>query len=65
MEFEALFELCFSCGKYGNLKNLCPSSLTGQSGHDDIEIPRNSLNGEIASAMKGDAFPMVGKAFGP
>ncbi|KAK5845525.1 hypothetical protein PVK06_001716 [Gossypium arboreum] len=35
----------------------------GQSGHDDIEIPRNSLNGEIASAMKGDAFPMVGEGF--
>ncbi|PPS18362.1 hypothetical protein GOBAR_AA02222 [Gossypium barbadense] len=31
VEFEALLAICFTCGKYGHLKTLCPSSLTGRS----------------------------------
>ncbi|MBA0821913.1 hypothetical protein Goarm_018741 [Gossypium armourianum] len=31
VEFEAILAVCFTCGKYGHLKTLCPSSLTGRS----------------------------------
>lgn len=65
MEFEVLPEVCFSCGKYGHLKDLCPSSLTDWSGHGGIEIPKSPLNSETAPVMKMDALPMVGEAFGP
>ncbi|KAG8503146.1 hypothetical protein CXB51_000967 [Gossypium anomalum] len=56
VEFEALPEVCFSCGKYRHLKNLCPSSLTSWSSHGDVEIPRNMLNSETTLAIKGDAL---------
>ncbi|KAH1080301.1 hypothetical protein J1N35_020062 [Gossypium stocksii] len=36
VEFEALPEVCFLYGKYGHLKNVCPSSLTGKSSHDGV-----------------------------
>ncbi|MBA0579081.1 hypothetical protein Gorai_021347 [Gossypium raimondii] len=31
VKFEALLAVCFTCGKYGHLKTLCPSSLTSLS----------------------------------
>ncbi|MBA0580915.1 hypothetical protein Gorai_023114 [Gossypium raimondii] len=34
VEFEALPVVCFSCGRYGHLKNVCPFSLTALGGLD-------------------------------
>ncbi|MBA0860317.1 hypothetical protein Goshw_016421 [Gossypium schwendimanii] len=65
VEFEALPEVCLSCGKYGHLKNLCLSSLTDRSGHGGEEIPKSSLSSEIVLAKKRDALPTMGEAFGP
>ncbi|MBA0680017.1 hypothetical protein Goari_011749 [Gossypium aridum] len=65
VEFEALPDVCFSCGKYGHLKNLYPSSLTDRNSHDSEKIPKSFLSSETASAKKRDALPMVGEAFGP
>ncbi|MBA0743252.1 hypothetical protein Gogos_005957 [Gossypium gossypioides] len=64
VEIEALSEVCFSCGKYGHLKNLCPSSLTDRSGHGGEGIPKTYLSSKIASANKGDALLKMGEAFG-
>ncbi|MBA0610952.1 hypothetical protein Godav_011683 [Gossypium davidsonii] len=65
VEFEALPDVCLSCGKYGHLKNLYPSSLTDRSSHGGEEIPKSPLSSETASANKRDALSTIGEAFGP
>ncbi|KAK5835657.1 hypothetical protein PVK06_011351 [Gossypium arboreum] len=65
VEFEALLEVCFSCGKYRHPINLCPSSLAGTNSHDGEGNHKDPLNNESALTKTGDALPTVGDPFGP
>ncbi|MBA0792917.1 hypothetical protein Gohar_017371 [Gossypium harknessii] len=58
VEFEALPVVCFSCGRYGHLKNVCPFSLTGK-----ITISSQGVASD--SAVNGSAPAKTGKAFDP
>ncbi|MBA0846787.1 hypothetical protein Goshw_007348 [Gossypium schwendimanii] len=44
VEFEALPEISFSCGKYGYLKSLCLFSLTDRNSHGGEENSKSSLS---------------------
>lgn len=56
VEFESLPAVCFSCGCYGNLKDICPSNgpdLNFAAGKEQVSCP-----GVVkpASARMGDSF---------
>ncbi|MBA0819821.1 hypothetical protein Gohar_021455, partial [Gossypium harknessii] len=58
VEFESLLVVCFSCGCYGHLKELCPS----------IVPDLNSDGGKVKASVlivKGSALVDVEKPFRP
>ncbi|MBA0649905.1 hypothetical protein Goklo_017415 [Gossypium klotzschianum] len=58
VEFEALPAVCFTCGRYVHLKNLCPFSLTGRN-------TDGGLGGVSETVAKGSAPATSEEAFGP
>ncbi|PPD82198.1 hypothetical protein GOBAR_DD20870 [Gossypium barbadense] len=48
-EFEALSAMCFSCGRYGHVKGLCPSEMV------DSNLPNGKENDLISSMENMDA----------
>lgn len=56
--------MCCSCGKYGHLRNLCPSSLTDWKSHDDGENPTSLMNNETVRMKMGEVLEMTGEVFG-
>ncbi|MBA0704233.1 hypothetical protein Golax_016503 [Gossypium laxum] len=56
VEFEALPNVCFSCGKYGHPKSSCSSSLTDQTIHGRKEDSPKVINNEADPTAMRDAF---------
>ncbi|KAK5784657.1 hypothetical protein PVK06_039183 [Gossypium arboreum] len=58
VEFEALLAVCFACGYYGHLKNLCPS----------IALDQCTVNGNVKSSspmVEGSTPAMGEEPLGP
>ncbi|KAH1122282.1 hypothetical protein J1N35_005442 [Gossypium stocksii] len=58
VEFEAIPAVCFSCGRFGHLKNVCPFSLTSK-------IIVSSQGASSDSVVNGSAPTKTGEAFDP
>ncbi|MBA0868768.1 hypothetical protein Goshw_018578, partial [Gossypium schwendimanii] len=58
VEFESLLVVCFSCGCYGHLKELCPSIV------QDLNSDGGKVKALI-SIVKGSALVDVEKPLGP
>ncbi|KAH1091919.1 hypothetical protein J1N35_019176 [Gossypium stocksii] len=58
VEFGALPAVCFTCGRYGHLKSLCPFSLTGRN-------TDGGLRGVSETVAKGSAPGTSEEALGP
>ncbi|MBA0668273.1 hypothetical protein Goklo_001204 [Gossypium klotzschianum] len=56
VKFEALPVVCFTCGEYGHLKNLCSFSLTGWSNDDGKGDDSNPVVNEATPATMGETF---------
>lgn len=53
MKFEALPEVCFSCGKYGHLKISYLSSVTDRSSVEGAEASTKSMTSDITPVKLG------------
>ncbi|MBA0662433.1 hypothetical protein Goklo_006556 [Gossypium klotzschianum] len=58
VEFEALSAMCFSCGRYGHVKGLCPSEMV------DSNLPNGKEN-DLISSMENMDLGMAETLFGP
>ncbi|KAK5772345.1 hypothetical protein PVK06_048630 [Gossypium arboreum] len=56
VKVEALPVVCFTCGKYGYLKNLCSSYLAGRGNDDGRGDASNLVVKEVTPVTTGEAF---------
>ncbi|MBA0701821.1 hypothetical protein Goari_026844 [Gossypium aridum] len=58
VEFEALSAVCFSCGRYGHVKGLCPSEMV------ESNLPNGKEN-DLISSMENIDMGMAETLFSP